>query len=123
MLMLLVYTFVMDRDSFRSAKSAGKVPNDLRLNLDMALALKKIIIWHMNTYQTSLAEDAVLLQYSALERRVRMAVEIRLGEKEILATALQYVEKRLVALNPPLSLSSQSKELPEQGSAAKKRRL
>lgn len=122
-LMLLVYTFAMDRDSFQRAKSAGKAPNELRLNLEMALALKKIIIWHMNTYQTSLAEDTVLLQSSALTRRARMAIEIRLGEKEILAAALHHVEKRLAALGQPLNLSSHSKELPEQGSATKKRRL
>lgn len=114
---------MMDRDSFQRAKSAGKVPPELRLNLEMALALKKIIIWHVNTYQTSLAEDAVLLQSSALQRRVRMAIEIRLGEKEILAAALDYVEKRLAALGQPVALSSHNKELPEQGSATKKRRL
>lgn len=114
---------MIDRDSFQSAQSAGRVPNELRLTIDMALALKKIIIWHLNTYQTSLAEDTVLLKYSALQRRVRMAIEIRLGEKEILATALHYVEKILVTLGRPLSSSSQSKELPVQGSAAKKRRL
>lgn len=122
-LMLLVYTFVMDRDSFRRAKSAGKTPSELRLNLEMALTLKKIIIWHMNTYQTSLTEDAVLLQSSALQRRARMAIEIRLGEKEILAAALDYVENRLAALGQPVALSSHNKELPEQGSATKKRRL
>lgn len=122
-LMRLVYIFVMDRDSFQGAKSASKIPNELRLNLDMALVLKKIIILHMNTYQTSIAEDAVLLQHSALQRRAKMAVEIRLGEKEILAAALHYVEKRLVALGPPLTMSSQSKELADQGNATKKRRL
>ena len=113
----------MDRDSFRRAKSAGKTPSELRLNLEMALTLKKIIIWHMNTYQTSLAEDTVLLQSSALQRRARMAIEIRLGEKEILAAALDYVENRLAALGQPVALSSHNKELPEQGSATKKRRL
>lgn len=122
-LMLLLYTFVMDRDTFQKAKSAGKVPPELRLNLEMCLALKKIIIWHMNTYQTSIAEDAVLLQSSALQRRARMATEVRLGEKEILAAALDYVEKRLSALGQPVALSSHNKELPEQGSATKKRRL
>ena len=113
----------MDRDTFQKAKSAGKVPPELRLNLEMCLALKKIIIWHMNTYQTSIAEDAVLLQSSALQRRARMATEVRLGEKEILAAALDYVEKRLSALGQPVALSSHNKELPEQGSATKKRRL
>lgn len=113
----------MDRDSFQGAKSAGKIPNKLRLNLEMALILKKIIILHMNTYQTTIAEDAVLLQHSTLQRRTRMAVEIRLGEKEILAAALHYVEKRLVGLSPPLTLSSQGKEIAEQGNAAKKRRM
>lgn len=122
-LMLLVYTFVMDRDSFRRARSAGKTPSDLRLNFEMALTLKKIIIWHMNTYQTSLTEDAVLLQSSALQRRARMAIEIRLGEKEILAAALDYVENRLAALGQPVALSSHNKELTEHGSATKKRRL
>lgn len=114
---------MMDRDSFKVAKSAGKVLNQLWLNLEMASTLKKIIIWHMNTYQTSLAEDAVLLQSSELQRRARMAIEIRLGEKEILAAALHHVEKRLAALGQPLTLSSHNKEIPEQGSATKKRRL
>lgn len=120
MLMLVVYTFVMDRDSFQRAKSAGKISPELRLNLEMALALKKIIIWHMKTYQTSLAEDAALLQTSALQRRARMAIEVRLGEKEILAAALDYVERRLAALGQPVALSSHNQD---QGSATKRRRL
>lgn len=122
-LMLVVYTFVMDRDSFQRAKSPGKAPPEVRLNLETALALKKIIIWHMKAYQTSLAEDAVLLQTSALQRRARMAIEVRLGEKEILAAALDYVKRRLAALGQPVALSSHNKELPDQGSTTKRRRL
>ncbi len=113
----------MGQDSFENAKEAVKAPKEPSLNLDMALVLKKIINHRINTYKTSVAEDAVLLQDSTLQGRARMATEVRLGEKEILVAALDSVKKRINSLSTTVSSYSLNQELPERGSTTKKIRL
>ena len=54
--------------------------------------LKDVIIQRQKQYRTTVAEDLKLLEDIDLARRYRLAVEVRLGEKELLATALQVVE-------------------------------
>ena len=45
-----------------------------------------------------MAEDATLLEDADVQRRRRMAIEVRLGEKEILAKAADEVDKRIAKL-------------------------
>ncbi|MCJ1307528.1 hypothetical protein MMC25_001174 [Agyrium rufum] len=57
--------------------------------------LKDVVIARQREYVTSLAEDANLLQSADLPRRKRMAIEVRMGEKEILASTLQFLNEEL----------------------------
>ena len=77
--------------------TAAKPPKP-QVNLAVASALGKVIRSRQNDYATSIAEDRVLLQEKEIQGRRRMAIEVRLGEKEILAAALDYIDKRIGSL-------------------------
>ncbi len=96
----------MDSETLKKVCAAGEAaePPSPRLNLAAAQVLKKIIVRRRHDYSTSIAEDASLLQDSEVQGRRRMAIEIRLGEKEILAAALEAVEEKMRSLNLEESL-------------------
>ena len=56
--------------------------------------LKEIILSRQKAYKTTIAEDYDLLNDAALQPRRRMAIEVRLGEKEILALAADHFDKK-----------------------------
>ena len=72
----------------------GRPPPHLQMPL--ALVLRKIISSRQSAYKTTIAEDAALLEDATVQGRRRMAIEVRLGEKEILALASDEIEKRIV---------------------------
>ena len=57
--------------------------------------LKEIISSRQKAYKTTIAEDYDLLNDVAIPLRRRMAIEVRLGEKEILALAADHVDKKI----------------------------
>ena len=65
--------------------------------MPLALVLRKIISSRQSAYKTTIAEDAALLADSTVQGRQRLAIEVRLGEKEILALASGDVEKLIVS--------------------------
>ena len=87
----------MNPETLKAAYVAGEAtePPAPPFTLEMALVLKTIIVRRRHQYSTSIAEDAVLLQDRSLQGRRRMAIEVRLGEKEILASALEAVEEKM----------------------------
>ena len=100
----MVDIFTMDNETFKKAAMAeGAEPPSPRFTLEMALVLQKAIIKRRDVYSTSIAEDSDLLQNAALQGRRRMAIEVRLGEKEILACALEVVEEniRILGMEEP----------------------
>ena len=64
----------------------------------VASVLGQAIRSRQNDYATSIAEDNVLLQDTGVQSRRRMAVKVRLGEKEILAAALASIDKKIASL-------------------------
>lgn len=62
------------------------------LTLKAAQLLTQVLTERRNDYETTIAEDVVLLRDNALPKRHRMAIGVRLGEKEIIATALSTVQ-------------------------------
>lgn len=109
-LILVIHVYTMNRDTFNAATKARETPNQIPLNLDVASVLMKIIVGRLRSYTTSIAEDVVLLRDSDLDERRRMAIEVRLGEKEILAAALDYVGARIEALSRKNLAVSSNKE-------------
>ena len=72
--------------------------------MPLTLVLQKIISTKQSAYKTTLAEDAALLEDATVKGRRRMAVEVRLGEKEILALANDEIERRLVSYEAAVGL-------------------
>ena len=93
----MIQLFTMGSEILRKAYADGEAsePPPPNFNLDTALVLKKIILRRRDEYSTSIAEDSILLKDSAVQGRRRMAIGVRLGEKEILASALQAIEEIL----------------------------
>lgn len=120
-LILLIHAYTMNWDTFNAATKASEIPNEMPLNRDVALVLMKIIVGRFKSYNTSVAEDVVLLRDSELDDRHRMAIEVRLGEKEILAAALDCVRARVEALSQQ-DLAASSNQESTKGNYANKRR-
>ena len=111
----------MNYDTFNAAAKASEIPNEMPLNRDIALVLTKIIVGRLKSYNTSIEEDVVLLRDSELDDRHRMAIEVRLGEKEILAAALDCVRARIEVLSQE-DLAASSNQESTKGNHANKRR-
>lgn len=67
-------------------------PSSMLTTLD--LVLKEIITSRQKAYKTTIAEDRDLLNDTTVQGRRRMAIEVRLGEKEILALAANQIDKK-----------------------------
>ena len=102
-LVLVINAYTMNKDAVKVATKAGEPPDEQPFNLDVALVLKNILMQRLNKYSTCIAEDTVLLHNPALQGRKRMAIEVRLGEKEILAAALDCVGKKIEASSQEIS--------------------
>lgn len=123
-LLLMVYIFTMDSKTLEKSHAAGEAlePPSPQFTLDTALVLKKIIIQRRDEYNTSIAEDTVLLQDSALQGRRRMAIEVRLGEKEILGSALEAVVEKMRFFSTE-GMSPEAVNGVVDGARSKKRRM
>ena len=95
-LVLTITALLSDDEDFKEAmeEPPGRPPSHVRRPL--ALVLRKIISSRQSAYKTTIAEDAALLGDATVQGRQRMAIEVRLGEKEILALASDEIEKRIV---------------------------
>ena len=95
-LVLTITALLSEDEDFKEALDdpPGRPPSHLRMPL--ALVLRKIISSRQSAYKTTIAEDAALLEDATVQGRRRMAIEVRLGEKEILALASDEIEKRIV---------------------------
>lgn len=87
----------MDANCFKASITADKPPKS-QLNLAVASVLGKAIRRRQNDYATSIAEDNALLRFTKIQGRRRMAIEVRLGEKEILASSLDLIDKKVASL-------------------------
>lgn len=87
----------MDAESFKALMTANKPPEP-QVNLAVASVLGKAIRSRQTDYSTLIAEDTVLLQDTEIQGRRRMAIEVRLGEKQILAASLEFIDKKIASL-------------------------
>ncbi|KAL9123299.1 MAG: hypothetical protein Q9187_000138 [Circinaria calcarea] len=86
--------------------------NAAESSMDLAALslLHEVVRKRQQEYSSTIAEDVKLLQDKMIQGRQRMAIEIRLGEKEILAATLQYTEQRAECLSFESTTSSHAKE-------------
>lgn len=121
-LRLVIHACVIDQEAFEEEMRIKEAPEEVLFDLDTALVLKEILIQRRHSYGTSIAEDVFLLQNESIRGRTRMAVEVRLGEKEILAAALDSVENFIADHRPEFLISIPSGELTIEASATKRQR-
>ena len=100
-----------------------EAPDEVPFDLGTALVLKKVLIQRRASFDTSIAEDVALLQDESVKGRIRMAVEVRLGEKEILAAALVSVENHIGTHDSKFSPSVSNEEPMAEVAANKRRRI
>ena len=104
---LLVYiaTLITDVDNPKNAKHPqGGHGQDLLQSVAIRKILREVLHDRQTQYPTSLMNDVKLLQDKSIKGRHRMAIEVRLGEKRILAEALAHLENRshgTLAVKPP----------------------
>ena len=94
-LVLTITALLSEDEDYKEAMEdpPGRPPSHLRRPL--ALVLRKIISSRQSAYKTTIAEDAALLGDATVQGRRRVAIEVRLGEKEILALASEEIDKRI----------------------------
>ena len=95
--MLTVYALLLqDEELSLSKKAAPKKPPESMMK-QLGLALKSIVILRQSAYTTTIAEDHNLLEIGSTKGRYRMATEVRLGEKEILALAAAHCDRHYIS--------------------------
>ena len=93
-------TLLLDTADYEKAVASPQVPDRPPAYMRMSLLtiLKSIIAKRTEAYRTIIAEDTTLLTDKNVSGRHRMAVEVRLGEKEILVMAAHEADQRLAKL-------------------------
>ena len=88
---------------------ADEAPEETRLTLEAARLLVQVLLERRDHFRSTIAGDVSLLQDDALMKRQRMAVEVRLGEKEIIAAALDNLHHEIesMVLDKPATNGSQ----------------
>lgn len=96
-LILTITALLLDTDAAKQAAASIETPNHPPLSLltTLGLLLKEIISHRQKAYKTTRAEDLALLEDPTVQGRWRMAIEVRLGEKEILAMAALRVDETI----------------------------
>ena len=85
--MLTIYALLLQDTELSVMKHARPKKPPKSVMQQLGLLLKNIIALRQSAYTTTIAEDHALLEHEATAGRYKMAIEVRLGEKEILAMA------------------------------------
>ena len=116
----------MDPATLKEEIDAHETPEEPRFTCEMAVALREVLLTHLKSYKTTIAEDEALLQDDHLSRRLRMAVEVRLGEKELVAMALDGLQHRMEDMFGGLKRTDHPREREDernQAAQSKKRKI
>lgn len=93
-ILVVMHTLLMDDDKFSEYQAKGKVPRP-KLTLEVGQVFCTLLELRLQQYETTIDQDEALLRDQSIDRRKRMAVEVRLGEKKILASLLEDVKRQL----------------------------
>ncbi|MCJ1434114.1 hypothetical protein MMC27_003480 [Xylographa pallens] len=105
-----LYILAAPKEEFEQMKHAKKAPKPA-FNPTSIQTLVSVLTARRNDYHTTCAEDEALLQglmddqSNVTQRRKRMAIKVRLGEKYIIEAALQYLYNNRVELPSTLGLT------------------
>lgn len=108
---------------FKKLKTSRRAPKS-SMDLNALSLLRETVRQRQREYSTTLAEDVRLLQDNMIQGRRRVAIEIRLGEKEILASTLQYTDRRAQYLSLDSATGPETKDgLASNGHISKRKKI
>ncbi|KZF22667.1 SET domain-containing protein [Xylona heveae TC161] len=84
----LINGLLLPPERFNAMRSRESLPKE-KMTSAVANVLSSIIERRQSDYGTSIEEDETLLQSQVTESRLKMAIEVRLGEKKVMETALK----------------------------------
>lgn len=90
----------MDETDLQIELEAKETPERSGLTLEAVLLLTHVLKERLFDYKTTIGEDVRLLQDKTLPKRRRLAVEVRLAEKEIIAAALETLQHQDANMQP-----------------------
>ena len=97
---ILVRTLLLSPDEFKRHRDAAKLPKPV-LGEAVARVLAEVLDARLKDYPTTLEHDKSLLaEDGRVQGRERTAVAVRLGEKQILAGALQNLRRQIEGKRP-----------------------
>jgi N-lysine methyltransferase SETD6 len=79
------------------------------LKLEALQIMQEIVTARHGQYSTSASDDEALMSTSSLSRRLRMAIDVRLGEKRLLKEALDWVSEKQRSLTSKNTGTKQKK--------------
>ena len=97
-LMLTISALLLNATDFTNALEDPPEQPPQRVQTSLNSVLQKIVSVRQSAYKTTITEDIALLDNPSVQGRHRMAISVRLGEKEILAMAAEEVERRIARL-------------------------
>ena len=98
--LVLVRTLLLSPDEFKRHRDAAKLPKPV-LSEAVARALAEVLDARLKDYPTTLEYDKSLLaEDGRVQGREHAAVAVRLGEKQILAGALQNIRRQTKIKRP-----------------------
>ncbi|KFX87115.1 hypothetical protein V490_08547 [Pseudogymnoascus sp. VKM F-3557] len=94
-LVALVYLLLVGEETFAAIESSKmSLPSRSKLETELVgKALQRILERREREYATTVAEDEMLLQTGNPSKRVRMAIQVRMGEKMVLREAKEEAGK------------------------------
>lgn len=101
-LVILVETMLLPKEEFERLQSKGRLPKPEKMTTKGAEILRKIVQVRLAQYPTTLEQDLQISREtlsaqstSRKQRRVAMAVAVRIGEKELLVQAEEALEEKI----------------------------
>ena len=108
----------MDPVTLQEEIDANETPEEPRFTRETGVALREVLLTHLKSYKTTIAEDTARLQDDHLSRRLRMAVEVRRGEKELVAVALDGLQHQMEDLFGCVQRTGEPREREDERSQA-----
>jgi SET domain-containing protein 6 len=119
-ILVVVHTLLLDRAEFEDKKSKGKLPKP-KFNEQVGKVLRLVLEDRMRDYPTTIEEDERILADANVQGRIRAAVEVRLGEKQILLAVYNELLRKLQQEeNRKRSYAEAELQTEEKGSGARK---
>ena len=97
-LLTFIEVFSISPPTLEEKIASYEIPQEPRLTLEGAYLLRYVLTERRRVYKSTIADDVAILQNESLQKRSRMAIEVRLGEKEIITQTLDTLNQKIESM-------------------------